>query len=109
MTDIVNSNRQLRMKLVSTEARLEDMSKELSALTVSIQPKSDQSLTSSASSGDGETWLEIGDLHVKTVDELRDYEMTVLRSYNGRLLELLELFAGMKELPLKGSRDVCEM
>ena len=89
MTDIVNSNRQLRMKLVSTEARLEDMSKELSTLTTSIQSKSDPSLTSSTSSEDGKTWLEIGDLHVKTLDELRDYEMTVLRSNNGRLLELL--------------------
>ena len=111
MADIVNTNRQLRMKLVSAEAKLEDMSKELSTFISSIQSKTEQSLTSSTSSTtsyeDGKAWLETGNPCAKTLDEWRDYEITVLRSNNSRLLELLELFAGMKEIPLKGSRNVC--
>lgn len=116
MADIKKTNHLLRGKLVSVEGRLADLSKEIESLASSLSSSSSSSIVNSNSNSSRPPSTEVilttevnGSFQEMTgLDDLRDYQMNLLKASNARLFELLELFAGMENVPMHGTKNVGE-
>ena len=125
MADIKKTNHLLRGKLVSVEGRLADLSKEIESLASSL-PSSSSIVTSKSSRPPSTeviltteakgSFQEMNGLQMTGtgagtgtgLDSLLDYQMNLLKASNTRLLELLEMFAGMQNVPMHGMKNVSE-
>ena len=122
MADIKKTNHLLRGKLVSVEGRLADLSKEIESLASSLSLSSNLNSNSNSNSNSSRppsteviltteangSFQEMTGIPMTGLDDLRDYQINLLKASNGRLLELLELFAGMETVPMHGTKNVSD-